>query len=620
MENSELESRLGPRKRRGKYGRPCDICASRRVRCVVEPGATLCNGCITYGLRCTLDRIRKKSGPKKVKKDCKDFLDELECRGSSQEELSEFLPRSLALFLMPQMFGLPYPAEDLKADPVEPEPLFEPQSPYQARITVDKFLPYLQIYQTYFYGYWPVLSVAHLVLTIVDINDASQHHAHFELTAENAMPYALSCAVCAAIATQMLFVLYKDHALSIADPTSGAAFAEESRRIRGLFDYMARPRVTTLLSSFFLYAHYVNNKGCGSQAIMYLREAILMAQMMGFHEPEKYVDKSAAETQRWKKIYYMLLVTERFMCFEDGVPVILDACIEFPTLDNEEYPSLLAGFTELIKVFSVPDKKFFGEVNQKSRNAFGMLQPLQNSQSTEEIRRWISRVQRDLNVPIEACSKVSDAQKLNILLSRLWIQSIAWHITSEHQLLHQLDLADDCFSVDFPLHVTRDFLRATSGLPQFAFEANGPGICVKLLEMANSMTFAIGRSQKKMMMAELLHEIFLLVSKFRNDITLPVNIYDKVRQTIACFKHAVPRVLPMPEYAERVADKLNEEPRSTKLSPFVPSPLMPESEPYANLSYELRRGANIASALENVVNAFTQSNYDFGDSERFEYV
>lgn len=415
----------------------------------------------------------------------------------------------------------------------------------KAKLSLDMLLPYLQVYQTWFYGYWPVLSVADLMVTLA-CNTTMDDQEYIELTDDNAMKYSLACSVCAAIATHISFVSQPE-SISAHTGISSQIYADEAKRVRNLFDYTANPDVDTLLSSFFLYSHYVNHKGNTARAIVYLREAISICQILGFHDPSAYSNKSGAETHRWKKIYYMLLVTERFMCFEDGMPVILESSIELPLLENEEYPNLLTGFTELVKVFSIPGKNFFGEINNKhGQMTAGLFKGYLQTHGINEKKKFLQDVQEQLINPLNPHIKISDSQTLNIVLSQSWIQAIAWHITSDNGLIRYLDDVRDCFSVEFPLTIAREFLRVTSGLPSFAFESNGPGVCVKLLEIANSLTFAIQKSSNRYLMVETLDGIFRLVNQFKNDVTLPLNVYNKVGSLIASFKNFVPRTIRLP--------------------------------------------------------------------------
>lgn len=537
---SPMGSRMvrGEGGKRGKYGRPCDLCASRRVRCVFQDETSQCVGCQIQGVKCTNNRVRKKLGPKGIRRTAGlEFFLRLLTAGPPNEE--EGLASSDS-----RHFGHQTSHEEPHDDLLK---CFEHlPNKCKSLITIDALLPYLQVYQTWFYGYWPVLSVADLMLTM-RYNTTNYQLQTIELTEDNAMTYALACAVCAAIATQLSFVSLPSN-IDIQGGLPPQVYADEARRVRNLFDYSADPDVVTLLSSFFLYAHYVNHKGRATQAIVYLREAISICQILGFHDPATYANMSVAEIHRWKKIYYMLLVTERFMCFEDGMPVILESSIELPLLESEEYPGLLAGFTELVKVFSIPDKNFFGEINDMGGDMkMGILRNSFQGQGVDEKKKCIQRVQDQLIKPVGSHIKISDSQTLNIRLSQSWIQAIAWHITSDNGLTRHLNDDHDCFSVDFPLKIARDFLGETSGLPSFAFESNGPGICVKLLEIANSLTFAIHKSSKQYSMAETLEGIFGLVNQFKNDVTLPLNVYNKVASLIASFKNSVPRLLRLPQ-------------------------------------------------------------------------
>lgn len=508
-------------KKRGKYGRPCDLCSSRRVRCNFVEGSERCQGCINHNIQCTQNRIRKKSGPKSK--------------------------RLLGDFAGPMPFS---PLPDILVDintskPIMDDSYCQLMDPYMTKIPLDKLIAYLQVYQTWFYGYWPVLSVAEIILKITTSNLMSESIDSIRLTEKNAFYYSLACSVCAAIATQMTFVSVKDRLINEELTCLDTEYANEAKRARNLFDYTENPCVEVLLSSFFLYAHYTNKEGRTNQAIIYLREAISVSQLLGFHDSASYNSKSAAEKHRWQKIFYTLLVTERYVCFEDAMPVILEPSIAFPLLHNEEYPSLLVGFIELVKVFSVPHKHFFEEVHlngdRQKINAFRDY--LQKHDNTNRIKHILD-VQSQLDLPLDLTTRASDSQKLNIFLSRSWIQAIAWHITFENGLLANTPaLSMDCLAKEFPIKIARDFLATTKDLPAVAFEANGPGVCVKLLEIANSLVFALPSSCNNSLLADSLYSIFNLVNRFKNHISLPADVYNKVAGKLSTFFTQVERPL-----------------------------------------------------------------------------
>lgn len=659
-------------KKRGKYGRPCDRCAARRIRCLTSEDSAFCTGCLNLGEKCTRDRVRKKSGPKNGRRSrsLPDSLTESSetlygmandahtaevghdgvfsdhthpfamrmdpSRNTSGYEMPQMLlsnmsfqghsisgpldprilgqqehqsprqlfdghviqqpmrgPHTLTGFhnvgsqqsMIPQFSGhtpplaqLQYPETGLhisqqpysiythnvtplqselrqksldgvqnaeqqnaRCSPINSEDLLSAfkssLSPHVARISLESLQLLVNIFQTCFYGYWPVLSLSELILNILDGADPAIEGNHIILNEKNAMSYALCCAVCAAVTTQLSFVSNENLALLVG-PVTDEDYSNEAKRVRNLFDHNENPCIETLLSSFFLYAHYANQKGKITQAKMYLREAITMAQILGLHEKSHYTSKSRAEVHRKRKIYYTLLVTERYVCFEEGLPVILDPCIEFPEVADEEHPQLFVGFYELIQIFSVPSKEFFFEMNQYRHENISEEKPL------AEKRQWILAVQERLGMPRQLLKDVSTPHKLNIILSKAWIRAIACHITWNNGMLRLLEHSHDCFGYDFPLMNAQEFLMESSYLPNMAFETNGPGICVKLLEMANSLSFTVQQSLDQLVGLSVLESLFGLVNKFKNDVTLPMKVYQGIANLIARHKlKVVPRLI-----------------------------------------------------------------------------
>lgn len=607
-------------KKRGKYGRPCDRCASKRIRCVPVQDSKSCKGCTNLNIECTQNRIRLKSGPKRIKGErvVRGTVEKIKQEHSGVSaplpmfplELSDNLrTKSLPTLLFDAMgdlltagggvfahsrngistnakiiMGNTIPSTAAAAreadvassvgvdvaaaaaaaaatasatDPNDIFDVFQTSSVHTSKFSVEHLLPRLQVYQTWFYGSWPVLSVAELILTISDGTQMRYDKNTIRLTEQNAMLYALCCSVCAAITTQISFVSDKDSVLDY-NTFSASEYADEARRVRNLFDFSAHPNVQILLSSFFLYCHYVNNKGKTLQAIIYLREAITIAQILGFHEEASYVGKTRAEIHRWRKIYYTLLVTERFMCFEDGMPVVLEPCIAFPNLDDEEYPSLLVGFTELIRVFSVPSKEFFAEIALK-----GAKNTKVEGTIAEKKERIFSVQEKLWNITL-GIRKIANSQKLDVLLSRSWIRALAWHITSENGLVVAGNDANDCFDLQFPVTIARDFLAQTVDLPMFAFEANGPGVCIKLLEIATSVALTFQKGSPPVSTLNVLESLFQIITKCENDVTLPLDLYHKIGNVIAYFKtRTIPRLTPSPNefrglYIEELADEVDE--------------------------------------------------------------
>lgn len=540
MSSSQNQSTNKVNKKRTNT-RPCDACSVRRVRCDISTSKNgRCTNCINHDIDCTNLRVRQKSGPKNIKQKTRQNIVSLINNGqlslvnhnTSSQNASNQNNNCSNIRNNPQSTG------ENDANIIT------------CNIPLEKLLPYLQIYQTWYYGLWPVLSVAHLVSRVIDnhivMGQTDTTDGKVKIDEKNAPAYALCCAVCATIAVQVRFLKSATGLMNVDNALKAEEYALEAKRIRYLFEEKMDPSIDTLLSSFFLYMYYGNITGGTKRGIVYLREAISMAQMLGLHDPDQYNKKSSAEIHRCKKIYYMLLVTERYTCFQEKIPVLLDPTVDLPSLRDEEYPELLVGFTELVEVFSATEKQFFQEINHKlflSDNDnekldadLSMFQDFLQNQSTDMKRQWIGQMQVKLNKKLEQ-NIASDSQKLNIVLSKSWFQSLGWLISSENYLVSQNYSMENCFSVKFPIKIAHDFLTQTKDLPEFAFESNGsPGVCYKLLEIADSlysfsMQSTIQRESARAM--DQLDTIFQMIVRFKtHEVQLPKRLFGKIQDLI----------------------------------------------------------------------------------------
>lgn len=111
------------------------------------------------------------------------------------------------------------------------------------------------------------------------------------------------------------------------------------------------------------------------------------------------------------------------------------------------------------------------------------------------------------------------------------MRSLVWNIGQQTNLLSAETDKSSYVSVSYPIIIAEQFLTDTEGFTDFAFESNGPGLCVKLLEIANGVADSINLSNN-LSDLPLLQTMFNLVSKYKSDITIPQNIYLKVQDII----------------------------------------------------------------------------------------
>lgn len=121
--------------------------------------------------------------------------------------------------------------------------------------------------------------------------------------------YSLATAIAAATIAQL-----KQASTPMGgEPITGDFLEAECQRARSLFKYGLQPNLMTLRTSFFLHVYHENQQAGGGTSLLYLREAITIAQMMGLHREASYIGLSPKEQQLRRRILWLLFVTERFV-------------------------------------------------------------------------------------------------------------------------------------------------------------------------------------------------------------------------------------------------------------------------------------------------------------------
>lgn len=460
--------------KRARYSRPCDKCAHTKVKCDTQ---FPCSRCVKRNIPCTLNRFE--SQPETLFKDS-----ELSIAKLQTVKLRKTLGNTIA---------------------------------------IGRLIPFLHIYKSYYYGNWPIIPVKSLLRRAVLIGSDP-----VEATTENILCYSLLCAVAAAISNQLTFLNSKNPINFKLNGVDPAVFADEAIKIRNMINFRALQTMDNVLISFLLYIYYVNIRGGMSCGLMYMKEAINFTQSMKLHDPKVYKSKSPREIHTLTKFYYMLLISERYMCIEENLPVCLEHSIPLPVAEDDDDPVRMRGFIELVKSFAAPNRSFFDTlVNYYSNGNI-------SHSSWVPKRLWIVQVQENLN-SIEIGHASGHTQYMNVILSKHWMRSLVWNISLQSDILLESS-EDGSLSFAYPIRISSDFLSDTKECSDFAFESNGPGLCVKILEIANGVADSINQTNN-LAHIPILQTLFDLVSKYRNDIAMPQNIYTKVQDFLLrkCF-------------------------------------------------------------------------------------
>ncbi|OZJ02051.1 hypothetical protein BZG36_05372 [Bifiguratus adelaidae] len=330
---------------------------------------------------------------------------------------------------------------------------------YQRRIPLTLLRIVLLIYKEKLYGIWPMLSAENLMHRLE--NDPNDPEI-----------YTLATALCGATLSHLNQSITHE---SLHEPLTAHSFAQEARRVRATFDYMEPVTLNTVLTSYFLHIYYGRQSSRPQTATFYIREAISFAQLLEMHTEEAYFQHSTEDQKVMRKLYFLLFMTERYLCVQYGLPTVLEP-ITLPTTENEDLPGVVSGFLNLVTLFSTPGNDFFSKWTSQSPNV---------SVSSKQLLL----IQRELKLPTETPSCANDIQTVDIVATQHWLRSLAWRLSV--QLGYVVPGGRQEMSVAYPVRIARDALCGVSPISMEAFEVHGPGMEAKMHEIASALADSI---------------------------------------------------------------------------------------------------------------------------------
>lgn len=110
------------------------------------------------------------------------------------------------------------------------------------------------------------------------------------------------------------------------------------------------PKVMDIFCAFFIQASYFNQQ-LYQQAFIYLREAITLAQILKIDQETSYITLSPQEQDKRRKLYLLLVVTERGAGLLTGDPITLRS-------NSIQYPSKITPIVALAKLYTIVDGYF----------------------------------------------------------------------------------------------------------------------------------------------------------------------------------------------------------------------------------------------------------------------
>lgn len=269
-------------------------CAMIANKC--QDGLQPCANCSSTSLPCTYLAVPKKKGPKGPSSRTPRAVLKMQMRheqnGVAQGFLADIKPTPISSNGREQQKALPVDLS-LPARSFVPSPLF----------TMAIAEQHVESFFTHKYPVFPILNRERFLATLKG----------FHLSPET---YSLVAALCAAVISQTSpdSGSVSSPQSSVLEPTSTPEFfLTEVKRARQYHDYIEKPTLQDVQTSFFLFATLFNADRHNS-AWFVLREAMTMMQMMRLHEEDTYATMDDPLYALYsRRTFWLMFLTERYV-------------------------------------------------------------------------------------------------------------------------------------------------------------------------------------------------------------------------------------------------------------------------------------------------------------------
>ncbi|KAK4191024.1 major facilitator superfamily domain-containing protein [Podospora australis] len=440
--------RLDFRFQRKIGSRSCDGCKIRKVKCTET---TPCQRCVAAGIECTFNTTQSQRGPRSLRARTLQQIRNATTNTASAHQTA------------------PEEVNGTNATRSQRQPTTGTVTPSPSIISIESLVVRLCIYRLRLFPVWPIVSVEEII--------AALHR-----DTDDVETYTLAVAIGAATVAQLKLSRFKDP--SITDNLTATDLETECQRTRGALS-SASTSLSRLQTSFFLHIYHENQVPGGTESLLYLREAISLAQIMGLHRPSSYLELHPTEDRLRRRILWLLFVTERGVAMLHRLPVVLTSAEKFPPLDNvnsgiDEGPHVLPAFKKLVNLFWIFDQSRALAVLQDAADDLSGTSASPN----HEVLRALQKSLRDAHLGGE--TEGNDIQKADISITRQWMQILIWRATQGHSYWRIGDNSSASV-IASPIQIAQELLDDISKLPNAALEAHGPGIEFKVFEIASAV-------------------------------------------------------------------------------------------------------------------------------------
>lgn len=456
----------------------CDACHRRKVRCT---GGQPCKNCGQASLQCTYLAIPQKKGPK----------------GSRAKVISEI--RDKQSVRSPTTSTKTHHDSELNPFDFNTSPISPGYTRNPDLLTPQMIESCLVFFFSHLYPTMPIFSRQRLDELI-----NNQRESSVEV-------HCMTLSLCAFVMAQP-GVTFQDTNTNIdgveadARATHANLLLEETRRLRKSFDYVESPTLLSVQISFFMFSAYFCLER-SNQMNYHMREAGTLAQLIGMGEESTYRTGDPVENMYRRRLYWLILVTERAYAMERHRPLTLYASIELPTIEEEpQAAGILHGFLSLVRLYRLIDDEFMS---------------VWNKAKSECSTAWLSELQQQLIDALPPELECTENQAADVRVTQHWLRTMVWQLSITNGYLSSSS-SDVAMTFTYPIEIARDLVRDVQGFSQHSMEVHGIGLIEKLFDIACTLTDVIacvpldnGHSSSVESPSDCLNQLLNLISRLR---------------------------------------------------------------------------------------------------------
>lgn len=301
-------------------------------------------------------------------------------------------------------------------------------------------------------------------------------------------------------------------------------------RARKSINYVESPTLTAVQTSFFLFSCYFTLEK-QNVCWFHLREASTLAHLMSMHEEQSYLVSDPVESMYKRRMYWLLLVTERAYAMERHKPLTLHPTIELPTTQGEQEADMISGFSYLISLFRCIDDEFMA---------------LWNKVKTQCSATWLSQLQQQFKDALPAELKTTESQTADVRVTMHWLRIMVWQLSITNGYLSSSS-NDSSMTFKYPIEVATDLVHDIQNLSLDAMEVHGVGLIEKLFDIACTLTDVVAcvpleaSNSPNGTPFDNLNNLLNLISRLRGGASryLPL-LLAKVSETLPSMAHPAP--------------------------------------------------------------------------------